>query len=965
LWWTAGAQATPAASSAEWEREVATIDALVENDAPAAQLRIAELQGAYPADGDARTKFRLLTVASKVFTLNGRGEEAVAAGQQACSIAAQLDEGARGEAYLRLAGGLDLLGRSDEALAAVERSVTSLASSGSPVLLAEALSRQNLIFIRRGETDKAAACATRLLQIADTAHDPMTSARAHGAMGHAVYQSGLFADARRHYEEMLSFARSGPSKRMLADALGRVALTAGAQGNPTEEESLQREALALWRQTRHQPNLPLSLANFAEGLHRHGRDAEALPLLDEAIKIYDSHPYQTGLLYALDNRSECRLASGDAAGALADAEAAHAIALKVKVSPMDIESARHAAEAAAALGDFPRAYRWSKTVDTLSVAASRNSIDRQVAELEERYATERKQREIAELAQRNARQASELEHRRLRQQLLISLLGGSLLTVAVAAGLLFRLRRSHRSLRFAHTELTGTHAELRAKTAFQEAQLQSTIDGILVVDSAGKKLFQNQRLNALFDIPPEIVESKHERAQLEYVMTRVKEPANFRASIDAIYAHPDKTSHDEIELDNGKVLDRYSAPVVARDGSHYGRIWVFRDVTDEKRAERDRLVFGKLESTGVLAGGIAHDYNNLLTVILLNLEMAASAQTSEADGDDYLRAAREATESARGLTHQLITFAQGGAPVRRLTDLAPLIRETVALSLSGSNVRSDFVLATDLRPVEVDPDQIAQVLRNMILNAREAQPDGGTVTVAALNVSLAAGEERSLPAGDYVRISLIDHGAGIPADILPRIFDPYFSTKERGTQKGMGLGLTVCHSIIQKHQGAITVHSSEGHGTTFQIYLPASSPAPTSPAMRRENPVSDVSRRGHILVMDDEVSMRATMAVALAKSGHTAQLVEEGNAAIEAYRAAGRSAQPFDAVLLDLTVRGGPGGAETLQRLLALDPNVRAIVMSGYADEEVMRNPTQFGFKDSLPKPFTLQMLLEVLSRVL
>jgi signal transduction histidine kinase len=243
------------------------------------------------------------------------------------------------------------------------------------------------------------------------------------------------------------------------------------------------------------------------------------------------------------------------------------------------------------------------------------------------------------------------------------------------------------------------------------------------------------------------------------------------------------------------------------------------DITARKQAEDDRLILNKLESTGILAGGIAHDFNNLLTTILLNLALAQEHSPPDTTSTRLLDEARKAVLMARGLTQQLIALAQGGAPRRKPTRVAGLIEETVRASLSGSRVRSDSHLADDLWWTEVDEGQVAQVIRNIVLNAREAMPEGGTISVLAENAVLVT--HPSLPPGDYIRVTIADQGPGIPVDVLPKIFDPYFSTKRRGSQKGMGLGLTICHVIVQKHGGAIDVESKIGCGTTFHIHVPA------------------------------------------------------------------------------------------------------------------------------------------------
>jgi len=386
------------------------------------------------------------------------------------------------------------------------------------------------------------------------------------------------------------------------------------------------------------------------------------------------------------------------------------------------------------------------------------------------------------------------------------------------------------------------------------------------------------------------------------------------------------------------------------------------DITEHKRAEADRLILNKLASTGILAGGIAHDFNNLLTVILLNVELAHMLNPLGGEAATHLEEAKQTALFARGLTAQLVTFAEGGAPIRKPMFLSGLIQESVRPALSGSNVRCEFSLAEDLWAAEVDAGQIAQVIRNLVLNAREAMPEGGVVTVQAANVVLGPRDRPSLPAGQYVRLSIADQGAGIAQEVLPKIFDPYFSTKHRGPQKGMGLGLTICHAVVQKHGGAIDVESLAGAGTTFQVYLPATqklsgadiAPAPAGMAMA-----------GQVLVMDDDAVVRKVVGLALQRMGHEVELTADGESAVESYLKAKNLGRPFDVVILDLMVPAGMGGKETIQALLLIDPSVKAVLMSGYGEDPVVLEHERYGFKGALPKPFDHEKLQEILCRVM
>lgn len=376
---------------------------------------------------------------------------------------------------------------------------------------------------------------------------------------------------------------------------------------------------------------------------------------------------------------------------------------------------------------------------------------------------------------------------------------------------------------------------------------------------------------------------------------------------------------------------------------------VLVDVTDRKRLEEERLLRTKLEATGVLAAGIAHDFNNLLMVILASLELL------EEPGEDPARhraAAIQAALEARGLTQQFLTFAKGGRPVRKVLALAGVLQDAVTLALRGAPVACDFALPDDLWSVEGDATQLGRVVQNLVLNAREAMPSGGRIAIRAENVAEPA------PA---VRVTIVDSGRGIPADILPRVFDPYFSTKARGAQRGTGLGLTVCRAIVEQHGGTLTVESAVGVGTTAQIVLPATAATPAAP---RPAPIPQAGT-GRLLVMDDEEAVRIAVAALLRHLGYTVEVAAHGEEAVALYQAAQARGERFDVVLLDLTVRGGFGGLPTLQALRRLDPTVTAVMVSGYADDPVLADPARFGFHGALAKPYGIAALGELLARVL
>jgi two-component system cell cycle sensor histidine kinase/response regulator CckA len=399
-------------------------------------------------------------------------------------------------------------------------------------------------------------------------------------------------------------------------------------------------------------------------------------------------------------------------------------------------------------------------------------------------------------------------------------------------------------------------------------------------------------------------------------------------------------------------------PRLLPDGTFLGYVGCSFDITEMREAEAELLRAQKLESIGVLAGGIAHDFNNLLTGILGNISLAKLLVSTDAKVVARLTEAEKACQRATALTQQLLTFAKGGAPVRQTVSLAPLLTDSITFALRGSNVRADFRIAADLWPVDADSGQMSQVLHNVVLNAAQAMPGGGTVEVRADNVVLGAGASLSLPEGRYIKIAVQDHGCGMPRDVLPKIFDPYFTTKAAGS----GLGLATVHAIVAKHDGYIRVDSQVGEGTTVVIYLPASpqtvTPAPTGP---------DVPLVGHgrILVMDDEAMIGDLLRASLTRLGYEVECVRDGRAAIVAYQRAQAAGQPFAAVILDSTIPGGMGGRDTLAHLRTLNPQVVALLSSGYTNDPMLANYTQYGFRGIIAKPYTVKELQEALQRVL
>lgn len=387
----------------------------------------------------------------------------------------------------------------------------------------------------------------------------------------------------------------------------------------------------------------------------------------------------------------------------------------------------------------------------------------------------------------------------------------------------------------------------------------------------------------------------------------------------------------------------------------------FRDITERKRAEGERLTTSKLESLGTLAGGIAHDLNNILTVISGNIGLAQIEAPSDSGGLlSFLSKAGQAAQHAAHLSSQLLTFSKGGTPRKKVLSLTQLLEQSTEFSLYGSNIRAELDLAPNLKKVEVDAGQIEQVINALMLNAREAMPHGGTVHLSARNVEVEEDSGLLLAAGRYVKVTITDRGEGIAEELATKIFDPYFTTKPAAS----GLGLAISYSIVKKHGGLLHLEAASSEGSTFAFYLKAA---------EKKQPLIEVPtfdrpfRFNHqrILVMDDEAAIRELTSQLLGTLGYEVTAVPDGLEAIRTYERALRRGEQFQAVILDATVRGGLGGVATIERLRGMDPHVCAIICSGYSDEAALSEFLAYGFRGALPKPFTRTELAEAIQRTL
>ena len=383
-----------------------------------------------------------------------------------------------------------------------------------------------------------------------------------------------------------------------------------------------------------------------------------------------------------------------------------------------------------------------------------------------------------------------------------------------------------------------------------------------------------------------------------------------------------------------------------------------QDITERKRIDFQLQQAQKMEAIGTLAGGIAHDFNNMLGIIMGNISLGLVDMDPEDELYELLSDAQEGTIRAQGLTQQLLTFSKGGAPVKKAENLNKLIRESARFVMRGAKSKCRFTLPETLWAVDADKGQVGQVIQNLLINANQAMPHGGLVTVTTENLAVDDRDGLPLPGGPYVRISVEDQGVGISKKHLSMIFDPFFTTKQRGS----GLGLAISYSIIQRHGGHITAYSELDRGTCFHIYLPASMNRPEHIPARQ---AVSFGEQGKILVMDDQKALRKLAGQIIKQIGFDTVFAQDGAEAVDTYRRAFESHDLFDLVILDLTVPGGMGGVETLAELKKINPKVKAVVSSGYATDPVMANYDAYGFCGVIPKPYTTDQLTRTLARVL
>ena len=507
--------------------------------------------------------------------------------------------------------------------------------------------------------------------------------------------------------------------------------------------------------------------------------------------------------------------------------------------------------------------------------------------------------------------------------------------------------------------------EAEAKLAAERERLAVTLrsigDGVICTDADGRIVLMNRIAEDLTGWSEEEAMGKPLNEVFNIINEKTRERCHNpvkkvleKGGVVGLANHTVLVSKDGTE----RILADSAAPIRGKHGEIIGVVLIFRDITQGRKMEEELQKIEKIESIGILAGGIAHDFNNILMGILGNITLAKMNVGSDDKVIEKLTEAERASLRAKDLTQQLLTFSKGGAPIKKTVSIWELLKDSVSFALRGSNVSCEFFLPDDLWPVELDEGQISQVINNLVINANQAMPEGGIIEVKAEKIYLEEKGAVPLKAGKYIRITIKDKGIGIAEEHLPKIFDPYFTTK----QKGSGLGLTSAYSIIKNHDGYISVESKPGEGTSFYIYLPASEKEISERKPQEEKPLFG---QGRILVMDDEEIVRNVAGEMLKSIGYKVEFARDGAEAIEMYKNAKESGNAFDAVIMDLTIPAGMGGKEAIKKLLEIDPEAKAIVSSGYSNDPVMSDFRRYGFMGVVAKPYETKELGEVIYKTI
>jgi two-component system cell cycle sensor histidine kinase/response regulator CckA len=518
--------------------------------------------------------------------------------------------------------------------------------------------------------------------------------------------------------------------------------------------------------------------------------------------------------------------------------------------------------------------------------------------------------------------------------------------------IIFRLRESDGSLQID----AGTIECEQATWAQLVGMARGIADPLVAVDPQWRISYANEEAAELFQIPRESLFGAEFWDQLPR-STR----SRYYQTLQRALASKETISFDLHLEARALWLQLRGYPFAG------GMLVLLTDITGKKTAEKQQSKLDKLESLGFLARGFAHDFNNLLTVLLGNLSLASMRVPDNAPYRTEIDSAKRATLQAQGLVQQLLVFAKGGAPIKKQVNIDAFVEQWFKGHPRKEGITYKLEIADGIGVTDIDPDQMRRVLANLAKNAEQAIVDGGSLSVDVRRIAEPSlnkeNADREVP---MVQICFADSGRGISAEDQRHVFEPYFTTRQHAN--ATGIGLTVCESIAKAHGGSIALESKEGKGTTVKVRIPAT---PTTDAemsgalSSKPTPEPDPPKSARILILEDEAPIRQLLQLSLQTGGYKVVSAKEGGEAVEMYRNAHGSAEPIDLFITDLTIPDGLGGAQAMEQILAIEPNAKGIVSSGYSDDTVMSRYMDYGFRAVLPKPYEPQQLLDLVKEIL
>jgi PAS domain S-box-containing protein len=809
------------------------------------------------------------------------------------------------------------------------------------------------VHLQQGDFESAIEMSSAALEDRQRVGDRNAVAILLNNIGVAHMHLGDYDPALEYFHQARVIKSELGENEGVADLLSNIADIKNLQGHLAQAIEMHEEALRLRQESGSDLRIAMSHRSLADALHGAGRDREALDQIDAALELLRGIDAEPDVAACLAIKAEALAALGRGSEAVAAATESLELARRMGMRGLEVVALDSMLEARVAAGDLAAALEAQSLARELEGELRIGEVRSEVAEFQARFDAREKETEIELLRKNNQLQALELKQKQLwRNTLLIGLIG---FAVFAAVGWHLFLSKRRQSLDRQRADEALLQSMERYRLLFER-----NLAGVFQTDLDGRITTANQAFTEMlgYENPDELGQRS--------ISELAADPDEIQRFLREITIER-KTPNREITLthrDGSPVFMLMNAGITkAMDTG--GRIieTIAIDISERKRAEDDRRRLEvemqqsqRLESLGVLAGGIAHDFNNMLMAILSNLSLA---KRSSGESEETLRRLDEAENvclRATSLTQQLLTFSKGGRPIRKTATIAELVEEAATFTARGSNSSIDFRSSSELWPADIDEGQIVQVVQNLVANAMESMPYGGIITVTTDNTHLGDGDIPTLEPGRFVRIDVSDTGTGIDESDLDRIFDPFFTTKTGHT----GLGLATAFSIARSHGGAIVVRPDPDQGTRFSVYLPAADESRATTETRAEGRAQG---HGRLLIMDDDEAVRSAAAELLETIGYSVSTAADGAEAIEAYTEAMDAGRPFSAVVLDLTVPEGIGGRETMTRLLEVDPDVIAIVSSGYSTDPVMANYREHGFAGVAVKPYRLSDLAETLRR--